>query len=92
MCIKCTLITFTESMIFLVASTDTPRAPTPISMYLNIKVFTLSCTSIKELTRMFLAFSVLLSSRFWAISLARGEAVCRSISEESDVKVGGESW
>ena len=51
-------------MIFLVARTETPLAPTPVCMYLNMRNFTLSWASIREEIRMFLAFSVLLSRRF----------------------------
>ena len=79
-------------MIFLVARTETPLAPTPVSMYLNIRNFTLSWASIREEMRMFLAFSVLLSRRFLATSLASGEAASRSISPPARRPEGGESW
>ena len=79
-------------MIFLVAKTETPLAPTPVSMYLNIRNFTLSWVSIRAEMRMVLAFSVLLSRRFLATSLARGEAASRSMFPSVRRPVGGESW
>ena len=79
-------------MIFLVARTETPRAPTPVSMYLNMRNFTLSWVSIRAEMRMFLAFSVLLSRRFLARSRASGEAASRSMSPPERRPEGAESW
>ena len=79
-------------MIFLVARTETPLAPTPVSMYLNIRNFTLSWVSIRAEMMRFLAFSVLLSRRFLATSLASGKAASRSMSPSERRPEGGESW
>ena len=79
-------------MIFLVARTETPLAPTPVSMYLNIRNFTLSWVSIRAEMMRFLAFSVLLSRRLLATSLASGEAASRSMSPSERRPEGGESW
>jgi len=48
--------------------------------------------SIRAEIRMFLAFSVLLSWRFLATSLASGEAASRSMFPSVRRPVGGESW
>ena len=79
--------TLKVSMMFLVATRETPLSPTPFSIYLNIRTLIFSCTCFTIFSRMFLAVSVFLASRLFFMSRDVLE-----IGEEEVLVEGSSSW